>query len=102
MDHHSPFDLALRFGECVGPARSVELDGNFTYAEPTVSKQEVKERQKDVIPDTGHIMMAHVISTSETETGRQPSVHVNSPVDFFGRDQVDSPPNENAGADSQA
>jgi hypothetical protein len=45
--------------------------------------------------------MRHVISASEAETGRQPPGYMNPPVDFFGRDQVDSPANEVARGDPE-
>jgi hypothetical protein len=80
----------------------VKLDSNFASAEPTVSQQQVEERQKDVIAGIRNIVMGHVICTSEAETGRQPSVHMNPPVDFFGRDQVDSPANEDARSHPEA
>ena len=38
--------------------------------------------------------MRHVISASEVETGSQPPGHMNPPVDFFGRDQIDGPAND--------
>ena len=80
----------------------VKLDSNFASAEPTVSQQQVEERQKDVIAGIRNIVMGHMISTSEAETGRQPPVQMNTPVDFFGRDQVDSPANEDARSHPEA
>jgi hypothetical protein len=40
--------------------------------------------------------MAHVISTREPETRREPPVHVNTPMDLLSRNQIDSPANEDA------
>ncbi len=55
----------------------VKLDSNSASSEPAVSQQQVEERQKDVIAGIRNIVMGHVISTSEAETGRQPSVQMN-------------------------
>jgi hypothetical protein len=35
--------------------------------------------------------MAHVISTSKPKPRREPAVHVNTPMDLFSHNQVDSP-----------
>jgi len=40
--------------------------------------------------------MAHVISTREPETWREPPVHVNTPMDLLSRNQIDSPAKEDA------
>jgi hypothetical protein len=71
-------------------------------ADSAVSKQQVKQRQKDVIARVGNIVMRHVVGTSEAETGRQPSVHMYPPVNFFGGNQIHSPTNEDAGGDLEA
>jgi len=38
--------------------------------------------------------MAHVISASKPKSGRQPAVHVYTPMDLFSHNHVDSPTNE--------
>ena len=44
--------------------------------------------------------MAHVISTSKAKSGREPAVHVNTPMDLFRHNQEDSPTNEDTGKNS--
>ena len=46
--------------------------------------------------------MAHVISASKPKSGRKPAVHVNTPMDLFSRNQVDSPTNEDTAKNSPA
>jgi len=58
---------------------------------------QVKQGQKDVIAAVRNIVTCHTIRTRKADTGRQPSVHMNPPVDFFCGDQVYSPTDEDAG-----
>ena len=44
--------------------------------------------------------MAHVISTSKPKSGREPAVHVYTPMDLFSQNHVDSPTNEDTGKNS--
>ena len=44
--------------------------------------------------------MAHVISTSKPKSGREPAVHVNTPMDLFRHNHVDRPTNEDTGKNS--
>ena len=43
--------------------------------------------------------MAHMVSAGESQTAREPSSQMDSPVDFFGRNQIHAPANENTGSD---
>ena len=43
-------------------------------AESDISKQEIKDRQKDVVSDVGSLVMAHVIGTGKAKTGGQPAI----------------------------
>jgi len=38
--------------------------------------------------------MAQVIGASELKTSRKPAIHVNAPMEFFRRDQINHPANE--------
>ena len=40
--------------------------------------------------------MAHVVSTCKAQTPRQPSLHVNAPMDLFGGHQINRPTHEDA------
>src|SRR5437660_3001657 len=39
-------------------------------------------------------MMTHVVSTRKAQTPRQPSLHVNAPMDLFGGYQINRPTHE--------
>ncbi len=77
-------------------------DTGTASAESDIPKPEIKDRQKDVVSDVGNFMMTHVIGTRKAETGRQPLFHMDSPVDFFGCDQISTPANEDARSDPKA
>jgi len=70
------------------------LDRHFASSRARASKEPIKERQKHVIAAVRNVVMAHVISTSEANSGRQPAVPVNTPMDLFRHNQVDNPTNE--------
>jgi len=44
--------------------------------------------------------MAHVISPSKPKSRREPAVHVNTPMNLFRHNQVDSPTHEDTGKNS--
>ena len=41
--------------------------------------------------------MAHVISASELKAERKPAIHVNPPVNFFRKDYIEHPSDEDSG-----
>ena len=46
--------------------------------------------------------MAHMVGTGKAETARQPSIHMNAPMDFFRRDEINRPAHKDAGSNSEA
>ena len=58
------------------------------------SEQQIEERQKHIKAAVRNVVVAHVINASELKTRRKPAVHVNPPVDLFGGNQIEHPPNE--------
>ena len=88
---------------CTPPtcASAIRSDRHLASCLPHISEEEIKERQKHVIATIRTSVMAHVISTREPETGREPPVHVNTPVDLLSRNQINSPANEHARKNSR-
>src|SRR4051812_23021875 len=67
-----------------------------------IAQQEIEQGKKHVIARVGSAMMAHVVSTRKAQNPRQPSLHVNAPMDLFGGYQIDRPTHEDTRRKSEA
>ena len=68
---------------------------------PAITKDEIKQRQEYVIARSRNVVVTHVIGAGKLQARRQPFVHVNTPVDFFSCDQINTPSGHDAGHNSQ-
>src|SRR5438445_1064335 len=71
-----------------------KCNGIVASGKSAIAQQEIEQGQKHVIARVGSVMMAHVVSTRKAQTPRQPSLHVNAPMDLLSGYQANCPTHE--------